>query len=581
MKRFFIIIFFLLLSFNNSIFAKDVDNSSLNKSLKEYVIGVLLSAKGDCEAAIPHFEKALSYNKDINIYFALADCYKELSEMEKTIEYLELATKNFPDNPEGFLRLGDYYSDLINILKSGEIVKKALENYRKAFELSKDYEIYYKIIEAEFLLQDYDAIIRDFEKLPRSFQNDYYSLFYVAIAYNSKQQKFELFQTLKKLTRLSINNPRILNELITLSFKNGFYLFSYKFSINLKRIFRDFKDWDRLMLSALMAGKYRDVIEIYNQELKEKPTPISVYCVATSYAYLNDYKESKKYYDTLLKKKDFELPGNLVQDVHLDYIRLLIAMKKYKEAYNETLIYEKKYGLSPDDIVKLRFESLLLDGKLKEAKKTLYILKMVSKQKKSIKNIENILEENPKLLGYDYLAVLFFSFKNYKMAAYYYSKCIKLTEDNKLYMSGLALCYHNLGEVKKALKLYKKLYEKYPEDANVLNNYAYFLVEYDLDLKKALELAKMAVEKKPELASYRDTLGYAYLKNGDIEKAEENLLIAYKKAPLNPDICLHMGDLYFKKGDFDKAKEYWQDAIDFGILDVKKVENRFNLITSD
>ncbi len=580
MKRLFIICLSIFLLLFPS-FSKNSDNHGFEKSLKEYTIGVLLSARGDCDKAIPHFEKALSYNKNIYIYFELADCYKSLSEMEKTIEYLELATKEFPDNPEGFLRLGDYYSELVNVLKSPEIVKKALDNYNQAFKLSKDYEVYYKIIEAKFLLQDYNGIIKDYEQLPDSFKNDSYTLFYAAVAYNSKQKKFELFQTLKRLTRMNLKNPRILNELVTMSFQNGFYLFSYKFSLNLKKIYRDYNDWDRLLLSALMAGKYREVIKIYQENLKEAPTPITLYTVATSYAYLNDYKKSRKFYEMVLKSKDVKLPGNLTQDVYLDYIRLLIAMGDYKTAYRETLNYEKLYGLSPDDIVKERFEALLLKGDLKAAKKALYILKMIAKDKQSLQKIEEMFKKNPRLLGYDYLAVLYYSFKDYKKSAIYYAKCAKLAKEKKLYLGGLALCYHNLGEIEKALKIYKKLYENYPEDANVLNNYAYFLVEFDIDNKKALELSKKAVEKQPDVASYRDTLGYAYLKNGDIEKAEENLLFAYKKSPLNPDICLHMGDLYFKKGDFDKAKEYWQDAIDFGISNVKEVENRFNLIASD
>ncbi len=579
MKKVLIILFFLLFLFPS--FSQHTDNEAFKQSLKEYTIGVVLSARGYCDKAIPHFEKALSYHKDIYIYFELADCYKSLSEMEKTIEYLELATKEFPDNPEGFLRLGDYYSELVNVLKSPEIVKKALENYNQAFKLSKNYEIYYRIIEAKFLLQDYDGVIKDFEQLPESFKNDSYTLFYVAVAYNSKQRKFELFQTLKKLSRMNFKNPRILNELVTMSFQNGFYLFSYKFSLNFRKIYRDYSDWDRLLLSALMAGKYKEVIKIYQENLKETPTPITLYTVATSYAYLNDYKKSRKFYEMILKSKDIKLPGNLEQDVYLDYIRLLIAMKDYGKAYKETLNYEKLYGLSPDDVVKERFEALLLKGDMKGAKKALYILKMIAKDKQSLEKIEKMFKKNPRLLGYDYLAVLYYSFKDYRKSAINYAKCAKLAKDKKSYLAGLALCYHNLGEIKKALKIYKKLYKKYPEDANVLNNYAYFLVEFDIDNRKALELAKKAVEKKPDVASYRDTLGYAYLKNGNIEKAEENLLFAYKKAPLNPDICLHMGDLYFKKGDFDKAKEYWQDAIDFGISNVKEVENRFNLIASD
>ena len=567
----------LLLFFN--CFAAD-RNASLSNSLKEYTLGVLLSQKGDCEKAIPHFEKALEYNKNIHIYFELADCYKSLSELEKTIEYLELATKNFPDNPEGYLRLGDYYSELVQTLKSPEIVKKALENYRKAFELSGDYEILYNVIESEFLLQDYDAVIKDYESLPDAFKTDYYTLFYASVAYNSKKKSFELFQTLRRLIRIRIDNPRILNELIGISFSNHFYLFAFRFSLNLKLIYREYNDWDRLFLSGLLAGKYKEVVDIYNKNLKDSPTPVSVYCVATAYSYLHDYKKSKKFYEMILKGDDLTLSGDLNRDVYLDYIKVLLALGDYKGAYKETLNYEKVYGLSPDNILKLRFESLILAKNYKEAKKVIYIFKITSSNKKVIDGIEKMFKKNPECLGYDYLASLYYSLRDFKKSAPYFKKCLNCTNDWLAYGTNLALVYHNLGDVENAKKLYEKLYEKYPENPVVLNNYAYFLLEFNLDLKKAFELAKKAVDKKPETDSYRDTLGLAYLKMGNLEKAEENLMYAYKHMPANPDVCLHLGDFYFAKGDKDKAKEFWQDAIDFGIQDVEKVKDRLNRLNS-
>ena len=579
MKRFFIIIpvLFILLP----LYSQASDNNSFKKSLKEYTIGVLLSGRGECDKAIPHFEKALSYNKDIYIYFELADCYKSLSEMEKTIEYLELATKEFPDNPEGYLKLGDYYSELISVLKSEEIVKKALENYRKAFDLSHNYDIYYKIIENEFILQDYDSVIKDFESLPESYRSDYYTLFYVSVAYNIKQQRFKLFQTLKKLTKLNIPNPKILNELISISGDNNFYLFAYKFTLKFKQVYRDFNDWDKLLLYALLSKKFDKVIDMFNKYLKENPTPVAIYCFATANAYTGNYPVAVQYYKELLKNKKVNLSTELKQDIYLDYIRVLIATKHYKEAYNETLKYEKIYGLSPDTILKQRFESLLLLGDKKKAAKTLYILKMVAKNREEVKKIENTFKSNPDLIKYDYLAALYYTLGNLKESVKYYLKCIKLSRGKKEYLASLALCYHRMGKVKKALKLYKRLYSRYPEDPLVLNNYAYFLLEYKIDIKKALELAKKAVEIKSDVASYRDTLGFAYLLNGDINKAESHLLYAYRQSPMNPDICLHLGDFYYKKGDVDRAKEYWQDAIDFGIEHVKEVEKRLNLIASD
>ncbi len=574
------IVFFLLIFFIVSGVAGGKEDS-LKISLREYTIGVLLSSRGDCEKAIPHFEKALSYHKSIYIYFELADCYNSLSDMEKTIEYLELAGKEYPNDPEAYLKLGDYYSDLVQVLQSPEVVKKSVENYRKAFELSHDYSIVYKIIEGYFLLQDYQNVLKYFNMLPESYKNDYYTLFYVAVAYQNNKDNFNLFITLKKLVRLTIPNPEILSRLASMSSENHYYLFAYRFLLELKAIVKDFKQNNLLCVSALMAGKYRDVIEMYERKFKASPTPVILYCVGTSYGYLNDYRRASEFYERVLKENTDSMNKSVLKDVYLDYIRIIIAEKNFKKAYKETLNYEKLYGLTPSTVVKERFEALILSGNLKEAKKVLYMLKIISDNSKFVNKIERVFQRKPALLGYDYLASLYYSLGDYKNSLHYFKKCLKIADKKETYLGQVALLYQVLKKPEKAEVYYRKLYKLNPTDPTMLNNYAYFLLENGKDLDKALKMAQRAVEEKPDSPSFRDTLGYAYLLNGDFKKAEENIVFAYKKSPMNPDICFHLGELYYRKKDYAKAKEYFMDAIDFGFSDVEVVKKRIDSIPSD
>lgn len=579
MKKNFAILFIAL-----SFLSFGAENSLFDKSLKEYFTGVLLSSRGDCEKAVSHFEKALELNKDIYIYFELANCYKSLSELEKTADYLEKAVKEFPDNPLGYLKLADYYAELYGSLRFDEVLKKANENYKKAFELSGDFKIIYDIIETDFILKNYDNVLNYFEMLPDSYKKDDLTLLYVSAVYNEKKDRFNLFKTLRLVSKSKVQSPKILNEFVQIAMSNGFYIYAFKFSLNIASHIKDYADWDRCLIAGMLAGKYEKVIELFESKVKDKPTSLTYYAYATSLAYLHRYKEALKYYDIILHDKNYALSDNLVRDVYLDYIKLLLITGDYRKAYKETLSYEKIFGLSPDEIIKERFVSLILLKDFKKAKKVLYILKLTSKNKKLVELLEKRFEKFPMLIGYDYLAFLYSSMKDDEKAIYYYKKCIKYETDKDLksvYLSNLALAYDRVGDLKNAEKIYKKLLKDSPDNPLILNNYGYMLVKYDLDLEKGFEMVKKAVELQPESPSYRDSLGLAYLKKNELEKAEENFLYAYKTSPMNPEICLHLGDLYFKKGDFEKAKDFWQDAEDFGYPDVKEIENRFALIDSD
>lgn len=94
-----------------------------------------------------------------------------------------------------------------------------------------------------------------------------------------------------------------------------------------------------------------------------------------------------------------------------------------------------------------------------------------------------------------------------------------------IYVS-LANLYFYGNDKKQGLHYYEKAYKLCPDNALILNNFAYALSMERKDLKKAKKLAKKALELEPENASYLDTYGYILYLRGEYEEAKKY----YKKA---------------------------------------------------
>ncbi|MBI4690401.1 MAG: tetratricopeptide repeat protein [Nitrospirae bacterium] len=85
---------------------------------------------------------------------------------------------------------------------------------------------------------------------------------------------------------------------------------------------------------------------------------------------------------------------------------------------------------------------------------------------------------------------------------------------------------------------------------------------YDKNLpSKAKELYKTVLMLKPDSADTHNILGYAYHKEGWIDKAIEHYLIAIKLKPNYPEAHNNLGIAYSEKNRIDKAVEHYLIAI--------------------
>jgi tetratricopeptide (TPR) repeat protein len=57
-----------------------------------------------------------------------------------------------------------------------------------------------------------------------------------------------------------------------------------------------------------------------------------------------------------------------------------------------------------------------------------------------------------------------------------------------------------------------------------------------------------------------DSLGWAYYRKGNLDKAIKYLQQAYKTSQ-DPEIAAHLGEALWQKGRYEEAKKIWNDAL--------------------
>ena len=72
-----------------------------------------------------------------------------------------------------------------------------------------------------------------------------------------------------------------------------------------------------------------------------------------------------------------------------------------------------------------------------------------------------------------------------------------------------------------------------------------------------------AVELRPEDGFIVDSLGWAYYRLGEFDKAVANLERAVELEPGDPVINDHLGDAYWRVGRTREARYQWQRALTF------------------
>lgn len=125
-----------------------------------------------------------------------------------------------------------------------------------------------------------------------------------------------------------------------------------------------------------------------------------------------------------------------------------------------------------------------------------------------------------------------------------------------------------------AFRTYEKALQLLPNDAGLLNNYAYFLSEEGRELERALEMSKRAITISTNNSTYLDTYAWILYKLGRYDEAKRYMRQAVTLDPTQSEVLMcHYGDILYALGENFMAQIYWEKARDGG-YDKTEIESR-------
>lgn len=125
--------------------------------------------------------------------------------------------------------------------------------------------------------------------------------------------------------------------------------------------------------------------------------------------------------------------------------------------------------------------------------------------------------------------------------------------------------YHETGSNRRAYRHYERALRLYPDNAGVLNNYAYYLSEENRNLEKALDLSVRSNELVSNNSTFLDTHGWILYKLGRYREAKNVMHQAVSFDMTNSAVLLfHYAEILYALGDNFMAEVYWKRALERG-----------------
>ena len=123
--------------------------------------------------------------------------------------------------------------------------------------------------------------------------------------------------------------------------------------------------------------------------------------------------------------------------------------------------------------------------------------------------------------------------------------------------------FFRLGGLSLAAKYSRRAIQKFPQNPDFLNVYAYtlLLLKGKDAAPQAIELLKKALKLSPKNGAYLDSLGWAYYLMGNFAIAEKYLKEALKIAPKDAVLNYHVGALLLGEGKPCEAVNYLKTSL--------------------
>jgi tetratricopeptide (TPR) repeat protein len=130
--------------------------------------------------------------------------------------------------------------------------------------------------------------------------------------------------------------------------------------------------------------------------------------------------------------------------------------------------------------------------------------------------------------------------------------------------------YYRMKEYEKAFETFDEALAVNSEDLTVLNNYAYYLAEQNMNLKYAEQMASKVIENEGDNNTFLDTYAWVLFKRGKKKDAARIMgNMVESGLNLSAEHYEHYGYILKSLKKCDKAAENWNIAMK---LDIRKTE---------
>jgi tetratricopeptide (TPR) repeat protein len=176
--------------------------------------------------------------------------------------------------------------------------------------------------------------------------------------------------------------------------------------------------------------------------------------------------------------------------------------------------------------------------------------------------LKTALEINPNEPAvYDELARLYASQKQLDRAVREFETLARSHPQSVGPPALLGVIYLALNRLPEAALWFEKGLALDPRNAVIANNLAWLYADQGGDLDEALRLALLAKEQIADRPEVDDTLGWIYLKRGEVGLALPLLRSTVERDPNNPVYQYHLGRAYEKAGKRSDARDALQKAL--------------------
>lgn len=539
----------IMLSLASSMTAQQMESEYDGKPDKKknatyFSNGLQSKYREDTEGAIRNFEQALRFMPDdAASMYELSEQYSNAGRIEEAFNMIQKAAKIEPENKWYQMRLGLFYRNLEQYNDFIKLYEKLTQKY------PEDPDMLSELIDAYLVTENYSKALEKMDLLEQQVGENEFITEQRLQVFKRQGNTKKVVSELEKLIEQNPDNIRYYGLLASFYAENGKIKEAIKTYEKIEEINPEHPYINVSLLELYdMTGDKDKAFDELLAAIRNKNLDITT--KANTYDYWMNKNQGASNIDEQARQC-----GEAFVETHPDnklgYLILGSCYFIEENAVKSKELYQKVLAIDSTDF--FGWQNLIVsESRLNENEAVrdhaVAALKYYPMQP----------------VFYWYAGVANAVMENNEDAINYLEKGRRYTSD-KMQMSEfdafLGDIYHQQGDEDKAFDAYDRTLRNNPDNALVLNNYAYYLSLRGERLEEALEMAIRANELVPDNVYYTDTYAWVLYKLGRYKEAEKIMkkCLGLEKNPSGANLE-HYGDILLKLGKESEAMEYWKKA---------------------